>query len=231
VFTDRVLAQLRDDRAVRIRVTSHQWWWDARYGGAEAAEMFTTANELHIPVGRPVVLTLESADVIHSFWVPALSGKKDLIPGRTATLRLQADRPGVYRGQCAEFCGTQHAKMALLIVAEPEDDFQRWATRQRQPAREPTDDLQRRGRDVFQQASCAMCHAIHGTRAGGRRAPDLTHLASRRTIAAGTLPNSVGNLAGWIVDPHRIKPGVNMPANALSPDDLHALLAFLRALE
>lgn len=231
VFTDRVLAQLPTERAVQITVTSHQWWWDARYGGADASEMFTTANELHIPVGRPVVLTLQSSDVIHSFWVPSLTGKKDLIPGRTATLRLQADRPGVYRGQCAEFCGTQHARMALLIVAEPEEAFERWAAQQRAPAREPSDEQQRRGRDVFERASCAMCHAIQGTRAGGRHAPDLTHLASRRTIAAGTLANNVGNLAGWIVDPHRIKPGVNMPANALSPDDLHALLAYLGSLE
>lgn len=231
VATDRALARLPADGALQIQVTARQWWWHVRYGDAEPSRMFVTANELHIPVGRPVVLTLESADVIHSFWVPNLAGKKDLVPGRTATLRLQADRPGTYRGQCAEFCGTQHARMAFVIVAEAPADYERWAERQRQPAREPADDLQRRGRDVFQQASCPMCHAIQGTLAGGRNGPDLTHLASRGTLAAGTLPNNTGNLAGWIVDPQSVKPGVNMPANVLPPDDLQALLAYLGSLQ
>ena len=231
IFTDRALARLSLGNALHIEVTGRQWWWYARYDDADVSRIFVTANELHIPVGRPILLTLQASDVIHSLWVPNLAGKKDLIPGRTATLLLQADRPGVYRGQCAEFCGTQHARMALVVVAEPPEQYERWAGRQRQPAREPTDDAQRRGRDIFQQASCAMCHAIQGTSAGGSNAPDLTHVAGRMTIAAGTLANNTGNLAGWIVDPHTIKPGVNMPANALAPDDLQALLAYLRSLE
>jgi cytochrome c oxidase subunit 2 len=231
VHTDRTLARLPLSGALHIRLTGHQWWWEARYDDAQASRMFTTANELHIPVGTPVILTLQSADVIHSFWVPNLHGKKDLIPGRTATIKLRADRPGVYRGQCAEFCGYQHAKMALLVVAEPPAQYQAWAERQRQPAPEPVDIQQRRGRDFFLSSTCAMCHSVQGTMAQAVLGPDLTHFASRKYLAAGTLPNNRGNLTAWILDPHRFKAGVNMPPHALKPDEIQALMSYLETLQ
>jgi cytochrome c oxidase subunit II len=190
----------------------------------------TTANEIHVPVGRMVVLELRSTDVIHSFWPISLGAKRDQIPGKENSLWLRADRPGVYRGQCAEFCGHQHAKMAFLVVAERPDSFERWLATQRDTAATPADSLTRRGQEVFLGSSCVMCHAIAGTPAGSRIGPDLTHLAGRRTIAAGTLPNTRGNLAGWIVDPQTIKPGAKMPPNLLPPADLQALLAYLETL-
>jgi cytochrome c oxidase subunit 2 len=223
-FTDRALAKLGPPQ-LEITLTGHRWWWDARYPD------FTTANELHIPVGTPVLIRLEADDVIHSFWVPNLSGKKDLIPGRHAALMLQADRAGVYRGQCAEFCGLQHAKMALFVVAEPPERYAAWAAEQAKPAAEPRDALARRGRALFTEGECASCHAIRGTSANARKAPDLTHLASRGTLAAGALPNGAGHLAGWMVDPQAIKPGALMPATRMSPDELQALLAYLGALK
>jgi cytochrome c oxidase subunit II len=221
-FTDRALAGLGPAQ-LTVEVTGHQWWWEIRY-----QDGFTTANELHIPLGKPVLVKLAAPDVIHSFWVPNLSGKKDLIPGREATLTLRADKPGVYRGQCAEFCGLQHAKMAFLVIAEPPPQYEAWAAAEKRPAREPAD---RRGRDVFMARGCASCHAIQGTAAAGRKAPDLTHLASRRTLASASLPNTVGHLAGWILDPQTIKPGASMPATAMKPEELNALLAFLGALK
>jgi cytochrome c oxidase subunit II len=230
VFTSRALARLPLEDAVDIELVGHQWWWEAHYRDADVSRQFTTANELTIPVGRPVVVTLRANDVIHSLWVPNLSGKKDLIPGRTATLRLRADRLGTYRGQCAEFCGLEHALMALLVHAVPPAEYEAWAARQRQPAAEPLDAVVRHGRDVFLGTSCVMCHTISGTTAQARMGPDLTHLASRQTIAAGMFPNNRGHLAGWISDPQSLKPGVNMPANTLPPDDLQALLAYLETL-
>jgi cytochrome c oxidase subunit 2 len=230
VFTSRALARLPLQDAVNIELVGHQWWWEARYRDADVSREFTTANELTIPVGRPVIVTLRANDVIHSLWVPNLSGKKDLIPGRTATLRLRADLAGTYRGQCAEFCGLEHALMALLVHAVTPADFEAWAANQREPAREPADAVARRGREVFLGTSCTMCHTIMGTTAQARLGPDLTHLASRQTIAAGMFPNNRGHLAGWIGDPQALKPGVNMPANTLPPDDLQALLAYLETL-
>ncbi|HYX66381.1 MAG TPA: cytochrome c oxidase subunit II [Burkholderiales bacterium] len=230
-MTDRALARLAP-ADLQVDVTGHQWWWELQYNDpAEPAKNFTTANELHIPVGRTVLLRLRADDVIHSFWVPNLAGKKDLIPGRNSTLALRADRVGVYRGQCAEFCGLQHAKMAFLVVAEPPEKYEAWAAAQRKPAAEPADAQQKRGRELFVTGRCGMCHAIQGSAAGGHRAPDLTHLSSRNTIAAGLLPNTVGHLAGWILDPQGIKPGVNMPSNPMPPDDLYALLAYLGSLK
>ena len=216
--------------AIQIRVTGHQWWWEVHYRDQNPQRWITTANEIHVPVGRPVVIELRSADVIHSFWPPELTGKRDLIPGKTNSIWLRADRPGEYRGQCAEFCGLQHAKMALLVVAQPVDSFARWLETQRDTARTPTGSLAQRGQEVFLASSCPMCHAIGGTPAGSRVGPDLTHLASRRTIAAGTLRNTRGNLAGWIIDPQSVKPGAKMPANQLAPADLQALLAYLETL-
>jgi cytochrome c oxidase subunit 2 len=231
IFTDRAIARLPLVDALHIELTGHQWWWEARYDDAEPAHVFVTANELHVPVGRPVIVTLRADDVIHSFWVPSLHGKKDLIPGHDATLSFRADRPGVYRGQCAEFCGYQHANMALFVVADAPEDYERWAARQRQPAAEPESAQEARGRDVFVDTTCAMCHTIAGTRAQGRHAPDLTHIASRATLAAGTIPNSAAARAAWIVDPQGIKPGANMPPLALAPEDLAALNAYLGTLQ
>lgn len=231
VLTDRALARLPLQGAVHIELTGHQWWWEARYDDEQASRVFTTANELHIPVGRPVILTLQATDVIHSLWLPNLGGKKDLIPGRTATVTLQADRPGTFRGQCAEFCGLQHAWMALQVVAEDPVAFDAWAESQRQPAQPPADALRRRGHDVFMSSTCAMCHAIEGTEASARQAPSLTHLGSRATLAAGRLPNTSEHLAGWITNPQAHKPGTNMPAHSFSREDLQALVAYLEGLE
>jgi cytochrome c oxidase subunit 2 len=214
-----------------IEVTGHQWWWELQYADTSAHGRFTTANEVHVPVGQPVLFLLGSRDVIHSMWVPNLAGKKDLIPGYTQSFWFQADTAGLYRGQCAEFCGYQHAKMSMLIIAEPLAQYQRWVAGQREESRAPTDSITGRGREVFLTGPCAMCHVIEGTSAGSHAGPDLTHLASRRTIAAGTLPNTRGNLAGWIVDPQRIKPGSKMPPNMLKPNDLDALLTYLQSLK
>jgi cytochrome c oxidase subunit 2 len=216
--------------ALQVRVTGHQWWWEVQYRDSVAQDWVTTANEIHIPVGRPVVFELRSTDVIHSFWPPNLSPKKDQIPGNENSLWFQADSADVYRGQCAEYCGHQHAKMAFLVIAEAPADFAGWLSRQRDTALTPTDSMTQRGQEVFLASSCRMCHTISGTPAGSRIGPDLTHLASRQTIAAGTLTNTRGNLAGWIIDPQSIKPGAKMPANQLKPAELQALLAYLESL-
>ena len=229
-FTDRALAGLPLGDAVHIELTGHQFWWEARYDDADPSRIFTTANELHVPVGRPVLLTLRASDVIHSFWVPSLHGKKDLIPGRESTFAFRADRAGIYRGQCAEFCGWQHANMALLVIADEPGAYEQWASAQRAPAAAPASDEERRGRELFATSTCAMCHAVAGTLAQGRRAPDLTHVASRLTIAAGTLPNTAATRAAWILDPQQFKPGVNMPPHEFAPQDLAALGAFLGSL-
>jgi cytochrome c oxidase subunit 2 len=231
VVTDRALASLPLKHGLVIQVSGQQWWWQATYYPEDPTRAFDTANELHIPVGRPVLLRLASPDVIHSFWVPNLSGKKDLIPGHTLTLQLRADKPGVFRGQCAEFCGYQHAKMGFLVIADDPQQYEQWAQAQRAPSKQPADDVQKRGQQVFLNSPCVMCHAIQGTSANAKMAPDLTHLASRQTLAAGVLPNTRGHLAGWIVDPQHIKPGTNMPAITLPPADLQALLVYLESLE
>lgn len=224
---------LSDPQALHIRIIGHQWWWEVEYQDTAAHHTLTTANEIHVPVGRPVIFQLESRDVIHSFWIPNLNGKKDLVPGHLNFAWFTADRPGVYRGQCAEFCGYEHAKMAIVVVAEPPARFDAWYAAQLTPAAPPpgTDSLRVQGERVFLSGPCALCHTIEGTPAGGRTGPVLTHLASRLTIAAGVLPNTRGNLAGWIVDPQRIKPGALMPPNSLSPRDLRALLAYLEGLQ
>ncbi|MDG4798228.1 cytochrome c oxidase subunit II [Micromonospora sp. WMMD1082] len=210
-----------------VQVIGHQWWWEVRYPERDVV----TANEVRVPAGRPVRIELTTADVIHSFWVPALAGKVDLIPGRTNTLWINTDRPGVYEGQCAEFCGLQHARMRFRVVVAPEPTFRQWLAGQEQPATEPADELAVRGREVFLSASCVHCHSIRGTAEVGASGPDLTHLASRDTLAAGIMPNTKGHLGGWIVDPQQVKPGARMPGSDLSPDDLQALLAYLGSLE
>ncbi|MDQ3819375.1 MAG: cytochrome c oxidase subunit II, partial [Acidobacteriota bacterium] len=216
---------------VTIEVTGHQWWWEVRYMDPNPSKIFTTANEIHIPVGQPVTLKLHSTDVIHSFWVPNLNGKKDLIPGKDSTIWLQADQPGVYRGQCAEYCGLQHAHMALFVFAEPVDKFNTWLDSQRAEAVAPSTESEQRGQQVFLTAPCIMCHAIHGTQASATVGPNLTHVASRSTIAAGTLPFTRGHLAGWIIDSQSIKPGNHMPPIALNSEDLQALLDYLQSLK
>jgi cytochrome c oxidase subunit 2 len=217
--------------AITVDVIGHQWWWDFQYRSDRPQEFVSTPNELHIPVGVPVVLRAQSRDVIHSFWVPNLQGKRDLIPGQITTTWIQADRAGTYRGQCAEFCGHQHAKMALVVVAEPMDQFQQWLRRQRQSASEPPAADERRGHDVFLRSTCVTCHTIRGTDAGAHVGPELTHVGSRQTIAAGTLPNSLEHVRTWVADPPSIKPGTRMPPHGLSPDDLDAVVAYLRSLQ
>jgi len=217
-------------RPLQITLIGHQWWWEVSYNDSLSSRSLTTANEIHIPVGRTVVVKMTSSDVIHSFWVPNLAGKKDLIPGYSSTMWLRADRPGVFRGQCAEFCGHQHAKMALLVIAEPREEFARWYDAQLADNMPPTDTTQSTGKNVFMSHGCVLCHTIRGTDAGGRLGPDLTHLATRRTLAAATVPNNRGWLGGWVMDPQGIKPGAKMPPNDMRPDELQALLAYLQSL-
>jgi cytochrome c oxidase subunit II len=224
-------ARASSSDTLHIRLTGRQWWWQVQYEQATPPYRVATANEMHIPLGRPVVLTLESSDVIHSFWAPNLHGKSDLIPGYSSGFLIQADSPGVYRAPCAEYCGAQHAKMTLLIVAQPADSFAAWYANQMRNAPEPKTAAAARGRDVFLTSACPFCHTIRGTPSGGSVAPDLTHLATRATLAAGTLPNRREQLAGWIANPQGIKPGNHMPANLLTGRDLKALLDYLTTLQ
>ena len=230
-LTGRALDSVSARDHLTIKVTGHQWWWEVRYENKTAQYVLTTANEIHLPVGQPVLFQLTSTDVIHSFWVPNLHGKTDLIPGHQNVTWLRADREGVYRGQCAEFCGHQHAHMAFTVVVEPYEKFKAWYDSQLAPAPEPSTPSQAQGRHVFLSSTCVMCHTIRGTDAGSRVGPDLTHVASRGTLAAGTLENTRGHLAGWVVDPQKIKPGVRMPPNNLEPADLQALLDYLQSLK
>jgi cytochrome c oxidase subunit 2 len=213
--------------AVTIEVVGHQWWWEVRYPD----ENVITANEVHVPAGRPIALLLTSADVIHSFWVPTLGGKIDLLPDRVNTMIIEADEVGLHRGSCAEFCGLQHAKMGLLVAAETDQDHENWLERQREPAASPTGDLEVAGAEVFIQSGCSDCHTVRGTDASGVNGPDLTHLAGRLTLAAGTVSNTSENLAEWVASPHDVKTGVLMPDIELSAIELEALVAYLEALE
>lgn len=228
--TGRAIHHETEHDPLAIKVTGHQWWWEVQYQDKTPSRGFTTANELHIPVGRLVRIDLDSADVIHSFWVPNLHGKRDAIPGHPTSAFLKADRAGTFRGQCAEFCGFQHAFMRMIVVAEPEEAYQRWAEAQRRPSAEPATANQKRGRDVFLGGSCVMCHTVRGTGAGSRVGPDLTHLAGRSLIA-GVLPNARGHLAGWVLDPQSVKPGVRMPTNLIKPTDVDALVDYLSSLK
>lgn len=226
VASMRAVSGSPSDDAVTIEVTGHQWWWEVRYPD----DGVVTANEVHIPAGRDVVLELRSADVIHSFWVPALAGKMDLLPERTNTLVIDADRPGRYDGVCAEFCGVQHVNMQLVVVAHDEAAFAGWLEAQRRPAAEPTGELETRGEQAFVDRGCASCHRIGGTSAAGDDGPDLTHVAARSALAAGALDNTLPDLREWILDPHAIKDGVLMPAVDLEPDELDALVAYVGSL-
>jgi cytochrome c oxidase subunit II len=213
-----------------IEVTGRQWWWEVRYPSPDPQQTFITANEIHIPVGEPIALRVQSTDVIHSFWVPQLQGKIDVIPGQTNTFWLRADSAGVYRGQCAEYCGIQHAHMAMQVVAQPRAQFESWVAQQRRPAAAPADSLASAGRVAFEHEACSLCHAIQGTSAQGKMGPDLTHVASRLMLASGTIPNTPGHLAGWIMNSQTIKPGNDMPQMYLSQASLHAIMAYLATL-
>ena len=213
-----------------IKITGHQWWWDVQYEGDSPSRVVRTANEIHVPVGRPVLLKLEASDVIHSAWVPSLMGKIDLIPGRQNVKRLVVAKEGTYEGRCAEFCGLQHAHMGMLFVAQAPEAFDRWLVAQRAPAAAPDAPDRRSGHDAFLAKPCVMCHAVRGTPAQGQLGPDLTHLASRRTLGAGTLPMTRGALAAWVSDPHGVKPGVAMPPTPLTGPELDSMVAYLESL-
>jgi cytochrome c oxidase subunit 2 len=229
--TGRSIHGASDPNPVEITITGHQWWWEVEYERASPSANVRTANEIHIPVGRTVRFELASHDVIHSFWAPNFHGKKDLIPGHPTDLWLKAERAGTFRGQCAEFCGHQHAHMRFVIVAEPERDFQNWLNAQAKEAAAPLTPSQMRGQQVFNSNTCMMCHTISGPGARATVGPDLTHIASRPMIGAATLVNTRDQLSQWIVDPQHIKPGVIMPQNQLSNDDLNALLDYLENLK
>jgi cytochrome c oxidase subunit 2 len=211
---------------MRIDVTGHQWWWEVRYPGTDAV----TANELHIPTGTSIDLVVHTADVIHSFWVPRLNRKIDTIPGQDNHILLYADKPGRYRGQCAEYCGLQHAHMAMYVFAQPPAEFRAWLAKEAAPAPAPLSALGQRGEDVFLSNACADCHTIRGTPAQGEIGPDLTHLAERTTLAALTVPNRSADLLSWIRDPQHFKPGTKMPGLDLSDADFDALAQYLREL-
>ncbi len=226
VITFRTMAavdpQSDPSRASDLIITGHQWWWEARYPNGAV-----TANEIHIPVGRRLRVQIESADVIHDFWVPQLGRKMDAVPGLSSYIWLEANAAGIYQGACAEFCGTQHAWMRLVVVAEPDTNFSVWLRRQAEPASGTTAE----GPRLFQEKGCGHCHAISGTEAAGRSGPDLTHMASRQILGSGISGNTAMNLAQWISDPQSAKPGNRMPRVPLSNQDAQALLAYLETLE
>lgn len=228
---DRSMAQAATGEKLAITVTANQWWWDIVYRSDDVSKTLHTANELHLPVGVATHIYLNSADVIHSFWVPALGGKQDLIPGRENDITVVPNKIGIYRGQCAEYCGTQHAHMAMVVVVEPYADFIKWWDHQLQPAPAPTNPLTLAGYQYVTSGPCSACHNIGGTPASGQVAPDLTHLASRKSLAAGTLPMNTGNLYGWVEDPQSLKPGVRMPTIGMEPQQLHAVVAYLETLK
>jgi cytochrome c oxidase subunit 2 len=212
-----------------LQVTAHQWWWEVRYLDPIAGRVFTTANEIHIPTGQPVRVILSSPDVIHAFWVPKLAGKMDVIPGVTNVAWIQAASPGRYRGQCAEFCGLQHARMAFFVTAESPAVFNAWRDAQLAPPSTPAAPEAAKGSALF-AARCASCHTISGTPAGGIVGPELSHLASRATLAAGTIPNDTRHLTAWIADPAAIKPGVLMPKVPMTPAERAQVVAYLQSL-
>jgi cytochrome c oxidase subunit 2 len=222
---------LPENAALTITVRAQQWWWQVIYADPDPVLSFQTANEIHIPVGQDVRIQLESADVVHSFWVPSLAGKQDLVPGRSNSLLLRAERPGIYRGQCAEFCGLQHTHMAMMVIADEPADYQRWIAAQRENEAIPTDQDAAAGKIVFLSKPCAACHTVRGTPATGTTGPDLTHVGSRQTIAAGLLETTRGSLAAWIADPQTLKPGNNMPMVPLNSVELRNISAYMESLK
>ena len=233
IWTSVTMAEIANppsEPALSIEVRGHQWWWEFAYLNDDPSKTFVTANEIHIPVGKPVRFALTGEDVIHTFWVPSLGGKIQLIPGQTNLTWLEADRPGVYRGQCSQYCGQQHAHMTLTVFADPPEAFETWRATQLRAAPQPSSDETRLGERRFIER-CAACHTVRGTRADGHVGPDLTHLMSRTTIAAGTLPNNPGFLSGWIANPQSLKPGSLMPDPELSGPDLADIRSFLATLK
>jgi cytochrome c oxidase subunit 2 len=229
-FTTRALSAAgRDD--LLIKVGGSQWCWNVEYIDPQPNRTFRTANEIHIPAGRSVRFQLEGDDVIHSFWVPSLAGKQDLIPGRPNEITIRAEHTGIYRGQCAEFCGLQHAHMAFLVIADEPEAFEKWADAQRQPAAAISDEEVAAGRAAFMAKPCAACHTIRGTAASGATGPDLTHVGGRKTIAAGLFETTRGSLAAWIADPQTLKPGNNMPMVPLTSDELRSISAYMASLK
>jgi cytochrome c oxidase subunit 2 len=217
---------------LRIQVVGEQYWWRVHYAADGAAPDFSTANEIQVPLGRPIEVSVTSTDVIHSFWIPNFAGKIDMIPGRVNTLRFQVDRAGVYRGQCTEFCGDQHARMAFDVVALTPAAFDAWRESQVRPAAAPTTPLLELGQLLFTRGGCGNCHAVRGTEAAGVIGPDLTHIGSRRSIGAGQFPNNVGTLAGWVANTQHLKPGVRMPSyGSLAGEELRAIAGYLESLK
>jgi cytochrome c oxidase subunit II len=231
IATENATAAPPKIAGMTVEIIGHRWWWEVRYPEGGQGQTIITANEIHVPAGVPVRLELSSVDVIHSFWIPRLAGKTDVVPGQRNVAWIQADKPGVYRGACTEYCGLQHSNMAAFVVAESVEQFKQWMRAQRDTVRAPSDSDAARGLAVFQKSSCTACHTIRGTSAVGRIGPDLTHLVSRMTIAGGSLENTRGNLAGWIANPQSIKPGNDMPTAPLRGTELQALVAYLETLK
>jgi cytochrome c oxidase subunit 2 len=224
-----VLASPTTPPRLTVQIKGHQFWWEVRYAEAQV----TTANEIHVPVGEAVLLQITAEDVIHSVWIPQLMGKLDAIPLQTNTTWLQADTPGEYLGECAEFCGLQHAHMRFLVLAQPADEFAAWIEAQQRPAEQPADPASAAGAQAFARVGCISCHTIrYGDQGiGGSAGPDLTHVGGRRSLAAGTLDNSLGNMQGWISNPQALKPGNAMPVLPLGAEDLRAVAAYLGSLQ
>jgi cytochrome c oxidase subunit 2 len=220
------------DAPADIEITGHQWWWQVDYVAGGPATHATTANEIHIPTGRPINIDLRSDDVIHSFWVPALHGKVDAVPGQVNRIRIQADAPGSYRGTCAEYCGAQHAHMGLLVVADAPDVYEQWLTHQRADASASLNGDAADGANLFLSKPCGLCHTVRGTIAHGRTGPDLTHFGSRRGIAANMMANDDANLSAWVTHAQSLKPASEMPnITEFDGNELHAIVAYLRGLQ
>lgn len=225
-------SQLAQSMKPEIEVIGHQWWWEIRYLNDDPAKEFTTANELHLPVGRPVNLELQSADVIHAFWIPALNGKIDLIPGQTNYIQLIAAQPGTYTGQCATYCGAEHSLMRILAVAQTPAAYQAWLDNQRKPGDIPTAQQAQAGEQIFVHSPCASCHTIRGTNSAGTKAPDLTHIGSRSMLASAVYPNNKAYLEAWITNAQSLKPGCKMPnIDQFSGTQLTQLVSYLRRLQ
>ena len=230
MFVLAAVTRPAQNSALTLDVTARQSWWEVHYGASQPADEFDTANEIHIPVGQPVLVRVHTADAIHSFWVPQVTGKTDVIPGQTNTVWMQTDNPGRYLGRCSEFCSNQRGRMQLEVVAQAPDEFKAWANAQREEAVMPSSAVAARGLEVIEDR-CALCHAVRGTDADAVSGPDLTHLMSRSTLGAGALANTRANLAEWIQDPQDAKPGSLMPNQYLSARQLNDVLAYLETLE
>jgi len=210
-----------------VIITGHQWWWQATYPGTS----INTANEIHLPVGKKILMQLEAADVIHDWWVPSLGGKMDMIPGMHNFLWVTIDKPGIYEGACSEFCGQQHAWMRIRVIAQTPADYKKWLREHELNATKPTDTLAKLGAALFMNASCSECHSIRGTNANGMQGPDLTHFGSRQTMLAGMMDNTTKNIDKWLTDPQKVKPGAHMPRFIFGADSVHALAAYLKQLK